>query len=456
MRPYSTLHLAPGPRGSARRQSMRRLRRDPLAEYLALRRQYGDIIRLARLPRPLVLVSHPDAIQHVLRDHAHNYRKGVFFKSIAAIQGQGLLTSEGEEWRRQRRLAQPAFQPRQLARLGPILQDEAQSIAQGWRVAARTGEPINVSDWMHRFTFRVVGRALLGLEPGVVDQVGQQLQEIAPPLMQRLASGKTYGWAIPTAQQRRFRQAVSAYHEIVQQLIESRRQTRQSDGSEPEDLLARLIAAHDDPLVDRMTDQQLRDEVITLIGAGVETSAHALSWTWHLLAQHPDVTHQLQAELDAVLGTRSPTLADLPQLPYSRMILDETLRLYPPSAILPRQANAVDRIGGYRIPRHAVIMMSQYVTHRHPDFWPEPEQFDPGRFAPAQTDMRHRFAYFPFGEGPRVCIGRSLALMEMHVTLATLAQVYTLQEMPGRVVQPELAATLRPRHGLWMTVHERR
>jgi cytochrome P450 len=221
-------------------------------------------------------------------------------------------------------------------------------------------------------------------------------------------------------------------------------------------LLARLITAHDEASGDDTTDQQLRDEVITLIGAGVETSAHALSWTWHLLAQHPDVIHQLQAELDAVIGARSPTLADLPQLPYSRMILDETLRLYPPSAILPRQANAADRIGAYRIPRHAVMMMSQYVTHRHPDFWPEPERFDPSRFDPTQTDVRHRFAYFPFGEGPRVCIGRSLALMEMHIMLATLAQVYTLHEIPGRVVQPELAATLRPRHGLWMTVHERR
>ena len=451
MTQHSKSHSPPGPRGSARRQSMRRLHRDPLTEYLALRRQYGDIIQLARRPRPLYLVSHPDAIRHVLRDNARNYRKGIFFKSIAAIQGQGLLTSEGDLWRRQRRLAQPAFHQRQLVRLGPIVQDEALLIAQGWRHAARTGDPINVSDWMHRFTFRVVGRALLGLGSGVVDQVGQQLQEIAGPLMQRLASGKTYRWA----QQRRFRQAVAAYNAIAQQLIETRRQTLESDGSEPEDLLARFISAHDDKSVDSMTDQQLRDEVITLIGAGVETSAHALSWTWHLLAQHPDVTRQLHAELDAVLDTRSPNLADLPQLPYSRMILDETLRLYPPSAILPRQANAADRIGDYRIPQHAVIMMSQYVTHRHPDFWPEPERFDPIRFDPTQRDVRHRFAYFPFGEGPRICIGKSLALMEMHVTLASLAQVYTLHEIPGREVQPELAATLRPRHGLWMTVHKR-
>ena len=455
MTPHSKSHSQPGPRGAARRQSMRRLRRDPLTEYLALSRQYGDIIQLAKWPRPLYLVSHPDAIRHVLRDNARNYRKGIFFRSIAAIQGQGLLTSEGELWRRQRRLAQPAFHPKQLVGLGPILQDEAQSISQGWRHAARTGEPINVSDWMHRFTFRVVGRALLGLDPAVVDQVGQQLQAIAGPLMQHLASGKASRWAIPTAQQRRFRLAVAAYNEIVQQLIEARRQTLRADGAESADLLAHLIRVHDEAGGDGMTAQQLRDEVITLIGAGVETSAQALSWTWHLLAQHSDVTRQLQAELDVVLGTRPPTLADLPQLPYSRMILDETLRLYPPSALLPRQANAADRIGAYHIPRNAVIMMSQYVTHRHADFWPEPERFNPGRFDPTLTNVRHRFAYFPFGEGPRICIGKSLALMEMHVTLATLAQGYTLHGIPGREAHPELAATLRPRHGLWMTVRER-
>ena len=204
-----------------------------------------------------------------------------------------------------------------------------------------------------------------------------------------------------------------------------------------------------------MSDRQLRDEVITFIGAGAETSAHALSWAWYLLAHHPEVARQVHTELDTVLGGRPPTLPDLPHLPYSRMVLDEALRLYPPSVVLPRQANAADEISGYAVPRDAVVVISQYIIHRHPDFWSAPEQFEPERFTPAQESRRHRFAYIPFGEGPRMCIGKAFALMEMHLVLATIAQAYTLQVMPEHPVIPEVAVTLRPRDGLWMTVHAR-
>jgi cytochrome P450 len=221
------------------------------------------------------------------------------------------------------------------------------------------------------------------------------------------------------------------------------------------DVLALLLAACDDTSGEGLSDRQLRDEVITFIGAGAETSAHALSWTWYLLAQHPEIARHVHAELDTVLGGRPPTLHDLPHLPYSRMVLDEALRLYPPSVVLPRQANAADEISGYAVPPDAVVVISQYIVHRHPDFWSAPEQFQPERFTPAQEARRHRFAYIPFGEGPRMCIGKAFALMEMHLVLATIAQAYTLQVAPEHPVVPELAVTLRPRDGLWMTVHTR-
>ena len=436
------------------------MRHQALAEYLALRTRFGDVVCLRTFPRPQYLVSHPDAGQYVLRDHASNYRKGVLFEPIATLQGQGLLTSDGDLWQQQRRLQQPALQPRQVALYSTTIVDEAQAIVDSWRPAARTGQAVHISAWMQRLTFRIVGRAILGSAPPALDDVGRQLQALAGPLMRYFSARSTHHWAIPpwvpTPQRRRVRRAVASYHAVVQQLIETRRQALDRRQAQAPDVLARLIAALDHPTDTAMTAQQLRDEVITLIGAGVETSALALTWTWYLLARHPHVAQQMWTELDTVLGGRAPTPADLGHLPYSGMVLDEALRLYPPSAVLPRQANTEDVIGGYAVPAEAVVVLSQYVTHRHPDFWSEPEQFRPERFAPAQSLNRHRFAYFPFGAGPRVCLGQHFAKLEMHLALATMAQAYSLQVVPGRPVVPVLAPTLQPRDGLWMTVRARR
>ena len=455
MTPSSPVNHAPGPRGRALWQSMRRLQHQTLAVCLSLRTQFGDVVRLPLWPHPLYLISHPDAIQYVLRDHAGNYRKGALFQSIAALQGQGLLTSEGDFWRRQRRLAQQAFRPQHLSLFGTIMTEEAQAVVHCWRQAAHTGEPINVAAWMHRLTFRIVGRALLGIAPEELDEVGRQLQAVGQQLFPYLAARFTRAWILPAwmpmPSRRRFRRAVALYNAIAQRLISARRQALRHTPTASTDVLALLIATGHDA----MTEQQLRDEVITFIGAGVETSAQALSWTWYLLATSPEAAQRLQAELHSVLGTSPPTPQDLPHLPYCRMVLDEALRLYSPAAILPRQANTADVINGYAIPKNAVILMSQYVTHRHPDFWPEPERFCPERFAPAQRALRHDFAYFPFGAGPRVCIGKQFALLEMQLALATIAQAYNLQLLADRPVVPHLSTTLQPQDGLWMTVQAR-
>jgi cytochrome P450 len=307
----------------------------------------------------------------------------------------------------------------------------------------------------------------LGLQPADLDPIARQIESIAAPLIYHLASGNTHhaglltdalAW-LPAPRTRRFRRALRAYHDIAQHIVEMRRQTMSPNPEADTDLLSRLIRAHDEEA--GLTPKQLRDEIITFIGAGVETSAAALSWVWYLLAQHSEVTQRLHAEIDNRLAGRVPLPDDLAKLPYSRMILEETMRLYPPSAVLPRQANAVDHLAvthleSYTIPKHAVVLMSQYVTHRHPGFWPDPERFDPERFTPERVAEQHRFAYFPFGAGPRVCIGKPLALLEMHLTLITMAQTYVLRLIPDRPVQPALGATLHPRGGLWMTVHERR
>ena len=451
------LPYAPGPRGVVLWRSLRRMRQSALTEYHRLREQFGDVVRLATLPHPVYLLSHPDAVQYILRENARNYRKGLLFKPIAALQGQGLLTSEGDLWVRQRRLMQPAFYRRQLATFATVMVEEARAVVQEWRHLMRTGTPVDVAERMNRMTFNMVGRILLGADPGALDAYWGTLRPIALPLLQYINARATSPWApplwVPTPRNWRFRRAVAVYDALVQQIIAARRQAIQRAGGQATDVLALLLAACDGTPGVGMSDWQLRDEVITLIGAGAETSAHALSWTWYLLAQHPAAARRVHTELDTVLDGRSPTPQDLPRLPYSRMVLAEALRLYPPSVVLPRQANAPDEISGYAIPKDAVVVISQYVTHRHPEFWPEPEQFQPERFTPAQEAGRHRCAYIPFGEGPRRCIGEPFAFLEMHLALATIAQAYTLQVVPEHPVVPEVAVTLRPRNGLWMTVH---
>ncbi len=435
---------------------MRDRRRSLPDQWVALRERYGDVVRLSRFPAPTYLVSHPEGVRRVLRDNANNYRKGAFFRSIALLQGQGLLTSEGADWQAQRRVAQPSFrQADQASAYGAIQTAEARDMAAGWRDVARSERPVNVAAWMHRLAFRIAGRTLLGIQPGDLDALGRQLQGVGQQLRPLLSSAGAGvrafpGW-LPTPRRRRFRRAIADYNALVQRLIDERRGAGQGDCRGNMNLLDMLMAAAADG---KTRDQRLRDQVMTFIGAGVETAAQALSWAWYLLACHAEVSDRLKAELNDVLGGSPPEPADLPRLSYTRMVLDEVLRLYPPAAVIPRQAEAADDIGGFEIRKNARVLLSPYVTHRHSAFWPEPAAFRPERFAPGREAVRHRFAYLPFGAGPRVCIGQHFALMEMHLALATLAQRYTLR-LVGHAVVPQMTTTLGPRGGLWMTVHER-
>lgn len=423
---------------------------------VALRERYGDVARVSRFPAPTYLISHPEGVQRVLRDNAGNYRKGVFFGSIARLQGQGLLTSEGETWQAQRRVAQPAFrQSDQAAAYGAIMTEETRDVTDRWRDIARAQRPVNIAAWMHRLAFRIAGRALLGIKPGDLDDLGRQLQGLGRQLKPLLTSGAATPWAMPawlSPRRRRFRNAIDDYHAIAERLIDQRRTARRGSHRREMNLLDLVVAAAADGGV---SNQLIRDQVITFIGAGVETAAQALSWVWYLLACHADASDHLKAELDTVLGDAPPEPADLPRLACTRMVLNEAMRLYPPAAVIPRQANAADNIGGIRIGKNARVLVSPYVTHRHEAFWADPAAFRPERFAPGGEAVRHRFAYLPFGAGPRACIGQHFALMEMHLALATVARRYTLRLVPGCPVIPEMTTTLGPRGGLWMTVHER-
>ncbi len=449
----TTATAVPGPTGFRQTfRRARRLQRDPLPTFLALQREYGDAIYLNLGRLQLMLLCHPDHVQHILRDNYRSYRKGVFNAPLEPLLGTGLLTSEGDYWLSQRRLAQPAFHKQRLAGLVELMSQSVRPVLDRWRAAAASGQPHNLAPDMNQLTLDIVGNALFGTDTQHMASVWREAFAIA---LSHIDYHSTHPFAlpdwVPTRRNRRYQQAVRQLDAAVYEIIAARR----SRPNGHHDLLAMLLEARDAETGIGMNDQQLRDEVMTFILAGHETTAHGLAWSLALLARHRAAAKKLRAELDDVLNGRLPTLDDLPQLPYTRMVLDESLRLYPPSVIIPRQANKDDIVAGWAVPADTAVLLSQYVTHRHPDFWPDPERFDPERFSPAKVKARHRFAYLPFGAGPRICIGQQFALMEGQLILASVAQAFDWELVNGEFPELETAVTLRPRGGLSLLLHNR-
>lgn len=444
--------VAPGPRGNFFFGNIPDLRRDPLTFYPEMRQRYGDVVRFRGIRNfQWFLITHPDDIESVLKNK--RIPKGLFIETLKILVGNGLLTSEGEFWRRQRRLAQPAFHRQRLASLAAMMTSAAERVADQWQSVARSGQPLDVAHEMMRLTLEIVGRALFSADiSGDADDVARALTVALEHVNYRSMHPFSLPEWAPTPTNRRYARALRRLDALVYRLIDERRRA----GDDQHDLLSMLLHARDEDTGAGMNDQQLRDEVMTIVLAGHETTSVTLSWAWYLLAQHPDVTAKLHAELDTILGGRTPTLDDLPLLSYTRMVIDETLRLYPPAWTIARQVAEDTELHGYVIPKGSPIVMSQYVTHRHPDFWDDPERFDPGRFTPERVAQRPKFAYFPFGGGPRICIGNNFALMEAHLLLATFAQRYTLELVPDHPVVPEPTVTLRPRYGVHMTIQARK
>jgi cytochrome P450 len=444
----------PGPRGLALLRAVHRIGRDPLGLYAEARRDHGDLVGARVGPWNVVLAFHPDAVRHVLHDrHALYHKQNVDYRLLKPVLGEGLVTSDGELWRRQRRLIQPSFQRQRIAAFAPLMTARAETTLARLDGAARTGDVVDVAEEMRRLTLEIATGALFRVEGAdLAREVGEAftivnrhvLWEFQHPLL-ALPGVR----ALPIPESRRARAAVGRLDAIVARIVAERRR-RAAPG---DDLLAELLAAHDER--GGMSDRQLRDEVMTMLLAGHETTANGLAWTWHLLAGAPAVADRLAAEATRVLGERAPTAADVPQLAYTRTVIDEALRLYPPVWTFSRTPREDDEILGYRVPAGAVVVMSPWITHRHPEFWPDAARFDPDRFLPARTAGRHRFAYFPFAAGPRQCIGEPFALLEMTLVVAAIGRRFRLTPMhPGPLV-PEPLVTLRPRDGVPMRVARR-
>ncbi len=444
---------APGPHGLPLIGNFFDVRRDPIGTFTRAADAHGDVVRFRFGPVEAHLVTSAEGVRHVLQDNARNYGKqSRGFIKLRDMLGQGLLTSEGDFWLRQRRIAQPAFHRDKIAGFAEAMVRAGEEAVARLSDAASLGVPVDLSAEMMRVTLRIVAETLLGADMrSEAHAVGEALGTALEITRLRTMDPLGIPLWVPTLRNRRFLAARAILDGIVHRTIEARRRSGQTRS----DLLGMLMDARDEETGEGMNNAQLRDEVMTIFLAGHETTANALTWTFYLLSRHPEARERLFAEVDGILQGRAPTLADLPRLPYARRVLDEAMRLFPPAFTMGRSVVDDDEILGYRIPSGTLVFVSPYATHRHRRYWPNPEGFDPERFLPGPSAERPRFSYFPFGGGPRLCIGQGFALLEAHLLLALLASRLCLDLAPGHVVAAEPHITLRPRGGMPMYVRSR-
>jgi cytochrome P450 len=441
----------PGPRGYPILGVLPQLRSDPIGTFLDASDRYGDIVHLKAGPYHGFLLSDPADIKHVLQDNARNYHKSPLYARLKDSLGNGLLTSEDAVWLRQRRLAQPAFHRLRLITMADAMVSCTEQMLERWEHKASSGETIDLVAEMMALTQAIIVRTMFSTDLGATADI---VNRTWPIINRRI--GETF-WAtklettLPLPANVRFRHALRELETVVYRIIADRRQTRRDEA----DLLSMFLSARDDETGAGMTDRQLRDEVMTMLLAGHETTSLALSWTYYLLSRHPEIERSITDEVDHVIGDGRPEFAHVDQLTGTRRVLEESLRLYPPAWGFSRLALGDDEIRGYRVTKGSIVFVIPYVVHRRPNLWPDPDRFDPERFAPEHESARPRFAYIPFGGGPRGCIGNQFALLEAQLIVAAIAQRYRIELAPGQNIQPEPLITLRPTPGIRATLTKR-
>jgi cytochrome P450 len=425
--------------------------RDQLGFLTRSWQEYGDLVAFRFGWRRVYLVAHPEGVRQVLQGYPNKYDKRlVSYQRMRRVIGDGLVTSGGDLWKQHRQLAQPAFDHRRIHSFAPLINCAARQTASRWIGAANAGEPLDIHAEMNGLTLRVASMSLLGIDTAQENNdVGRTLETALSEFMHRLYSVVPVPEMIPTPRNRRFRRAKKQLDRIVQSIITARRGT----GGEIDDLLSRLIGATDPETGIGMGDGHLRDQVVTILIAGQESTANALTWTWHLLARHPDSLKRLEAELCNAPADRDLTADDMQNLPYTSAVLQESMRLYPPVPLLSRRTVDEDVVMDHIIPKGSIVVVSPFITHRHPEFWEDPHAFRPERFL--EVHGRARFAFFPFGGGPRICIGASFAMLEATMLLAILARQFRLRPLNDAPVECEATVRLRPRFGLPMVLSSR-
>ena len=459
----------PGPAGDPLFGNGRRFADDPFGFMRACADSYGDVVRLELGPRDTYMLTNPADVQRVLVDDAERYRKAQFGDdAIRTLLGDGLLMSEGDRWRRQRELANPSFHVRRLGALAGTMVDHTESQIEGWE----SGDVVDVHLEIARLTVRIIVSAMFGAD--ITEREVRTVQENLEPLGARFEPDpRRYlipNWA-PTPENRSFQAAIDTLEAVIDDIVARRRGTERDpavdpagaegpsvpgpagdpDGDLPMDLLSVLLRARDRG---EQTDGDLRDELVTMLLAGHDTTALALTYTFHLLSNHPEARDRVEREAEAATADGPPDAADARDMAYTERVLDEAMRLYPPVYTLFREPKLDVKLGGYRIPKGSALMLSQWVVHRSPRWYDDPETFDPGRWAPERRSRRPRFAFFPFGGGPRHCIGKAFSLLEAKLILACVCSEYELSyEGPDLSLRGSL--TMHPDHPVPMRISER-
>ncbi len=437
----------PSPKGHFLLGHLPEFSADTLAFMLKMR-EYGDIVALRFGPFPAYVLNHPDVIHDVLVTNADKYHKSSVTKNVLEpVLGNGIFTSDGEFWRRQRKLVQPSFHTKRIGAYADIITSYAERMLDTWQPGAR----LAVDDEMTHLTMRIISKTLFDAEVASdVDLIGEAISIVLKNTDDRFNQVPTIPYWVPNRINRQLRANIAKLDTLIQRFIDERR----TSGEDKGDLLSMLLAAQDDD-GSVMTDKQVRDEALTLFGAGHETTAVALTWTWYLLSQHPDVEAKLHEELAQVLAGRTPTLDDLPSLKYTEMVIKESMRLYPPAWGTTREVIAETQLREYPLKKRDTVFINIYGMHRDERFFPDPLTFDPERFSPERETSIPKHAYIPFGNGPRICVGNAFAMMEAKLVLATVAQRFRLTLAPGQMVEPQRMFTLRPKYGMDMIVHAR-
>ncbi len=447
-----TLPLPPGPKSYLLPKAAA-FQTQPIAAFGALWREYGDLVRLPIMPGyTIYLAVHPNAVEQVLARKDDRYPKPkLLLNAMGLLQGQGLFTSEGESWYRHRRLMQPAFQQSQMIGLQTKIQDQVRSLVQAWELKP-DGEVIDIAAEMTRLTLKIISSALFSIDlSDESNELGQAIRTGFEYVYFRMSTPILLPPSFPTLRNRQFRQAKHTIDRIIQAMI----QVRREHPSAAHDLLSMLLAAQDEETGQGMSNQQVQDEAITLMNAGFETTATALSWFWYLLGTHPAVMAKVESEVDVVLHGELLSFEKLGQLPYTRRAFDESLRVYPPGLGMMRTAIDNGELQEHWLPKGTQILLGTYFTQRHPAFWRNPARFDPDHFLPEQVADRPKYAYVPFGAGPHVCIGKNLALMESMMIITAIMQRFQVELIAGQQVAVDPRFTLRPRDGVKVKLRKR-
>ncbi len=442
---------APGPKGLPIIGNMRAMQKQGMLDfYMGLWREYGDVVRVEMGPMTIHQFVRPEHVQYILVKRSDNFIKGLSHDKLRLPLGYGILTAEGELWRQQRKLMAPTYTRRGVEEFAGVMTGETDRMLQRWS-AFNDGDVLQINREMMRLAMSVISVSMFDIDIGDdFAEAGEALTFILEFANKRTISLIDPPMFIPTRMNRQLKRSLEVIDGFLYNIIAERR-------SQPpgEDLLSILMDMRDEDTGEKMSDKQLRDEVLITFFAGHETTAQLLTWTWYLLAKHPEVEARFHQELAEVLAGRSPQAEDAARLEYTRMIMDETLRLYSPVAVTARDAVEDDRVAGYVIPAGSMVTLSPFLTHRHPEFWEKPDQFFPEHFTEQRVRSRPRYAYYPFGAGPRICLGMHFALLEGALVLGELGQRYRFELLPGQDIQPHWSGTLRPDRDVLMKVFRR-